>query len=692
MRRFLSPALLLLVCFLTAANGPASLAQVKLQPSSLQTNATPSQLRAIEAGVDRLSLSVESRDAKTLQSFGLTEAARTWPMLSIRTRISAAAVAPAGALVRLDFLAWGGREATSTPKLIGEGTLDLWMTRSPVVGGEVFTPDTRRWSPPTDAADALAQAAMEEWANLEGTPATDTSGAILHLVAQERGGRWIALRRSRWDGAIMDQSHLAPFVRAMPGSVPNATAPRGATPDNSAAAQGIKTWLQRQMAKYNDKGTGIGHFILQRGPNGWVGLDSMWEDDRNTPPEWEDRAANQRMQMEGSGFLSAAGHRDFAAALTQLGLYAEAADEYEKAEALSPGLLGAARLRQAAALRGRDPQALAIWQVQNESKIGIGRDHPVYVLSTLAKQQGKQPTLLGSLQIGLEYSKLAQDERANSWLKYADGLIANNAMRNLDENDQTWAEILHDQLAERRQYAGYKPTNIVRSGLFTLRCWPNDLNTVAILAGLEAAQHVVYADFAAPMGNTEVVLWRNQGEFQAYTTRVSGETTSEFIAALTLTKLVQSQNGPVVLGEEVNVFADDRSSIISTLRHEYGHVAVRQITHGRTVPMWLNEGIATTVEGGYDGYIPRVRTAANTGNLLTMDELLEWNFDGERAFLAYSQANSLIDYIGARWGRDAIMQILRQIGRDVPPETAIRSVLKISSQDLWNRWSRDGIM
>jgi hypothetical protein len=220
------------------------------------------------------------------------------------------------------------------------------------------------------------------------------------------------------------------------------------------------------------------------------------------------------------------------------------------------------------------------------------------------------------------------------------------------------------------------------------------LSTVQLLAGLEAAQHTVYEDFNVALGNTEVVLWRNQGEFQSYTKQASGTPTSEFIAALTLTRLVASQSGPVVLCEEINFFADPRANTISTIAHEYGHVAVRHVSNGRTVPMWLNEGIATSVEGGYDGYLSRVRTAAARGTLLTMREMAEWDVDGERAFLAYSQANSMIDFITARWdkpGQSSILEILRQIGRDVPPETAVRNVLNVSTQELWNLWAREGI-
>jgi hypothetical protein len=224
-----------------------------------------------------------------------------------------------------------------------------------------------------------------------------------------------------------------------------------------------------------------------------------------------------------------------------------------------------------------------------------------------------------------------------------------------------------------------------------LRCWPNDSSAVQILASLEASQHTVYADFSIPMGCTEVLLWRNQAEFRAYTTRFSDQGQSEFVAALTLTKLIGTREGPVVLGEEVNVFTDPRTAVFHTVAHEYGHVAVRQLSRGRNVPTWFNEGIATSVEGGYDGSLDRVRTAQRARALISMDEMLEWNVDGERAFLAYSQANSIIDYIVATWGKEAVMNILRQIGSDTNADDAFRRALGISQQELWRRWARDGV-
>ena len=628
-------------------------------------------MAAIENTLDDLNRRLAARDEPTLALLGLAPA--TGPR-ALRTRIAAASVVAGGALVRTQYAVWSSVGDRETPRLEKSGTLDMWLERS----ADGFALTDKNWSAPPDALAALSGAADEEWAISFGPNSTSPdadarathSGEILHLVAERRGARWMALRRSRWDGII-----------ATPGALPRLERETG----------DVRGWLKKQLARWEKSGAGVAHLVLQKGANGWAGIDSVFDISRNADREIDRTAARFRTALDGGApapsWLDAAPHRDWALALSRLGLHAEAADEAEKAELLQPNIVGAQRLQNFAANRARDPLALAILQVQNESRIGIGWDHPVYVLNALAKKEGAQPTALGALQIGLEYSKLAQDGRAASWLRYADNLIANGALKTAQSNDVQWAQILRELLQERARFAAYKPPNTIRSGIFTVRCWPGDAHAVQLLAGLETAQHIVYSDFGVPMGNTEVVLWRNQSEFQTYTGRASGQHTSEFIAALTLTKLVSSQSGPVVLGEEVNVFADPRANTVGTIAHEYGHVAVRHVSSGRAVPMWFNEGIATMVEGGYDNYRERVRNAAARGALLSMKELSEWNVDGERAFLAYSQANSILDFIVATWGRDALLEILRQIGRDVPPETAFRRVLKLSQQELWNRWA-----
>ena len=460
------------------------------------------------------------------------------------------------------------------------------------------------------------------------------ASVLLHLVAAQRGGRWIALRRSRWNGALLDHSRLA--------QIADNNAANGTGEDN------LGEWLARQMARFPADHAGIVHFLFQRGAHGWVGLGAVAEPIRTSTWPRRARPAPGASKFEGESYLTATAHRDFGVALGKVNLFAEAADEFEKAEALQPGMVGAAALRQMREARPRDLQLLAARQLEAEANVGLGREHPAYIINALLRAINDSPaqnTPLNALRIGLEYSKLADDAHAATWLANAQQMIANGALKGVNANDAGWINVLHDHLQDRRRLAPLKPPTVLRSALFTVRCWPNDLNALKLLAALEEAQHTVYADFGVPMGSTEVVLWRNQREFQDYTSKFSEQAISEFVAALTLTKLITTQDGPVVLGEEINVFIDPRADPFSTVAHEYGHVAVRHVSRGRFVPVWFNEGIACAVEGGYDGYLPRVRRAARSDQLISMTDMEQWDVDGERAFLAYSQANSIIDYI-----------------------------------------------
>ncbi|HEX9996116.1 MAG TPA: hypothetical protein VGB45_03165 [Abditibacterium sp.] len=616
------------------------------------TNASPSELQEITATVNGLERAARARDANALAFFGASVPADDAP-LKLTDRVTHVAVSPGGALVRQVFALSIERKPAV---VLSSGTQELWLSRVPN-GGFALTP--RRFMAPPDALGAMLQAAQTEW-----TSENDES-AILDLVASRIGGRWIALRRQRWDGELSNAS-----------AEDSAMQPRD--------------FLSSRMRSAPKNRAVIAHFMMQRGQRGWFGLGASYDFARRLPAAADSAASLWRERIAGTDYLAAASHRDFALTLSAVGLWNEAADEFQKAELLEPGIVGAPRLKEAETNRARDPQNVVARQIEAEQSVGLGADHPEYLISALKREQQNTPSVLVALRIALEYSRLADETRAAAWGRAASDLMNRGAVRG---TDAAWVQLLADHLSERQKLARVKPSNILHSALFTVRVWPGDTGAIPLLAALEEAQHTVYADFGIPMGNTEVILWRQQNEFARYTTQFSAQGGSEFVAALTLTKLVSTRGGPLVLGEEINTFSDARDSgaLFSTIAHEYGHVAVRQLSRGRMVPVWFNEGIAASVEGGYDGYLNRVRRAANAGTLLPMREMQVWNVDGERAFLAYSQANSIVDYIVQNWGKNAVLEILRQIGRDTSPEDAFRGVLGVSQSELWEKWVEAGI-
>lgn len=672
---------------------------------SIVSNATPTELRTVDGLLVGLSRSLAVRDASAMRILQLDQGERAYvtlastdaAVLTPRLRLTHLAASSSGALARIDYqlVRSSASIASSSTATAITGTLDLWLQRTQ--DGALALTD-RSWKVPDDAAAVLAAKANEDWVAQRSTSDKKTAQSnayITDLVAERRGGRWIPLRVSfLWQGALLDDSRLTVSGDNMKLSG-----------DVDAGLAGTKTpwditpWLRRRMAQFEkeqDKShrAGTAHFLLQCGPQGWVPLDAVWDTNRsmNDPKvaQADEIARRERINIVGQSYMVPETHRNFGAALFQLGLYNEAADALQKADALQPGIVGAEALKQVEAWRERDPQRVAFQQVDQERSIGVAAEHPSKTIPALQSQLQRRPTPLIALRLGLEYSRLADDDNATVFWQRAAGMSP-ETMQNASEDDRAWIKLLSDQLQERTRQAHLKPPNVIRSTLFTVRCWPNDISAARLLAGLEAAQHTIYADFGIPMSNTEVVLWRSQSEFQKYTGGMTGRETSEFVTALTMTQLVNTDKGPQVLGEEINFFADPRANTMSTIAHEYGHVAVRQLSHGRLVPDWLNEGIATAVEGGYEDYLQRVRDAARRGRLLSMRELQEWNVDGERAFLAYSQANSMIDFIKERWGGDKLLEILRVIGRDTPPDEAVRRVLKVTPPQLWNMWSAEGI-
>lgn len=653
-RFFVACLLCLTLGLIPGATSPRVWAQDAGPNSAPVTNASAGELQGVQSVLARLQKAALAHDANALSFYGASVPADDSP-LKISERITHLAVSSNGALVREVF----SLSIQRTPVVnLSSGTQELWLSRAPDGG---FALTSHRFVAPLDALTSMVQAAENEWNN----GGADGPTAVLDLVASRIGGRWIALRRQRWDGELN-------------------------SPEDETASPRPPEFIAARM-KQAPKGRAItAHFFMQKGKFGWFGLNTAFDTARRIPPAADSVAALWRERMSGNDYLEATSHRDFGLTLSSVGLWNEAADEFQKAELLQPGIVGAAKLKEAETNRARDPQTLVAKQMEDEQHVGLGPEHPEYLINALKQEQRNTPSVLVALRLALEYSRLADEDRAAAWGRVASDLQARGAVR---PQDAAWVTLLADHLRERTQTARVKPSNVLHSSLFTVRVWPNDKGSITLLASLEEAQHTVYADFGIPMGNTEVILWHDQGEFARYTTQFSEQGGSEFVAALTLTKLVSTRTGPLVLGEEVNTFADprDNDALFGTVAHEYGHVAVRQISKGRMVPVWFNEGIATSVEGGYEGYIGRVRRAANAGTLLSMREMAVWNVDGERAFLAYSQANSILDYIVATWGKDAVLEILRQIGRDVSPDDAFRGVLGFSQNELWNRWVQEGI-
>jgi hypothetical protein len=131
----------------------------------------------------------------------------------------------------------------------------------------------------------------------------------------------------------------------------------------------------------------------------------------------------------------------------------------------------------------------------------------------------------------------------------------------------------------------------------------------------------------------------------------------------------------------------------SDLAHELSHVLVYQIVGPgyTTMPVWLDEGIATTAELQPDpNYADALNTAVNNNSLIPLDSLCgSFGVDGSRVILAYSQSVSVVRYIQDRWGPAAIRDLLYAYRDGASCQGGVQRVLNLSLAELQTDWERD---
>jgi len=147
--------------------------------------------------------------------------------------------------------------------------------------------------------------------------------------------------------------------------------------------------------------------------------------------------------------------------------------------------------------------------------------------------------------------------------------------------------------------------------------------------------------------------------------------------------LLARQTGGVTLAG-IDAVAINGESVLNAgrtaiFRHELTHVAIHRLT-GDSVPAWLDEGLATTVEAG-DAFGADRATALS---LLANDPAVLTIFGDERSWLqdntdfgghAYGVAAEAVRVMLDRIGRPALVPMLQRMGAGVPPAAAIEDAL-----------------
>lgn len=124
------------------------------------------------------------------------------------------------------------------------------------------------------------------------------------------------------------------------------------------------------------------------------------------------------------------------------------------------------------------------------------------------------------------------------------------------------------------------------------------------------------------------------------------------------------------------------------LAHEYTHAAVRAIT--RSVPTWLNEGLAQHFEGREIVSHQRemLRKLAKSGKMPSLRDM-EGSFmglNGTQASLAYLISLSAVNHLIDRYGMYRVKMMLDDLSSGADPGRAINNALLITHEEFERGW------
>lgn len=141
--------------------------------------------------------------------------------------------------------------------------------------------------------------------------------------------------------------------------------------------------------------------------------------------------------------------------------------------------------------------------------------------------------------------------------------------------------------------------------------------------------------------------------------------------------------------------AANPSILGTTLKHEMCHLLLHHHIQGANLPRWLDEGISQWVSGGMAEIIMNrerfvLNRAVLSGHYCSIRDLATYFPAGEMPLLtAYEESKDLIEYIIREFGKNGILDILRNLKEGYAPEEAIRQSLFISLDELERKWLKD---
>lgn len=127
--------------------------------------------------------------------------------------------------------------------------------------------------------------------------------------------------------------------------------------------------------------------------------------------------------------------------------------------------------------------------------------------------------------------------------------------------------------------------------------------------------------------------------------------------------------------------------------HELTHLvfdtATRNVYHES--PRWLNEGLADYLSRGYNAeWRGLVQSAASTNDLMPLNALAgQFPTSADRFYLAYAESTSAIDFLIRRYGRPALVKLVRSYAGGVTDDEAFSAALGVDTAGFEAAWLAD---
>jgi hypothetical protein len=124
------------------------------------------------------------------------------------------------------------------------------------------------------------------------------------------------------------------------------------------------------------------------------------------------------------------------------------------------------------------------------------------------------------------------------------------------------------------------------------------------------------------------------------------------------------------------------------LEHELTHILLGRAFGSRTVPRWLQEGVAQLMAGEYTAETTKTLARGTLGdNLISLQELSRgFPKNPLRAHLAYAQSADLVAFIRNEYGPTALKKLIAGLASGKPFEQTIRRATGDMVEEVDQKW------